>query len=283
MTETDKKLALASTYDSMVTPPTIDVDIHGEPQQGETKVEVLRPTQLAGLQVQSVVDTPLNFNFLVYGESGVGKTVLCGSACVVPELSPVLLLDIEGGTLSLRRRYPEVETVRIRNWSQVVKVYEALKSGATDHRTVIIDSLTEAQKLGMSTIMRAAVEKDSDRDPDLPGIGEFGKNTNQMRAMVRAFRDLPMNVMFTALVDTDKDKRGNILTRPSLTPKLSREVAGFLDVVLYMYLKEVDGEQHRLLLTRKTEEVIAKDRTDNLPKVIDTPDAKQLYTMMFAG
>jgi len=253
-------------------------------------VEKLTPLSLGGLRVEPVTETPLRFNLLIYGDPGVGKTVLAGSACVVPEMSPVLLLDIEGGTLSLRKRYPEVDTVRVSNWAQLVRVYEALKEGEGKdyYRTIVIDSLTESQKVGMATIMKRAVEKDEDRDPDLPGIGEWGKNTNQVRTMVRAFRDLPMNTIFTCLAQTDKDKKGRWLTRPSLSGKLASEVSGFMDVVLYMYNKDNEDSNlppHRLLLSRKTEEVIAKDRTDRLPPVVggeDVPTIQMLHDIMFS-
>lgn len=251
--------------------------------------DVLRPGELAGLQIQSVGDTPLAFKILIYGESGVGKTVLAGSACVVPEMAPVLLLDIEGGTLSLRRRYPEVDAIRIKTWSDLVKVWEALKEGKHHYKTVIVDSLTEAQKIGLATIMKRAVikarEEGNERDPDLPGIGEYGKSTNQMRALVRCFRDLPMNVIFTCLAARDQDKKGNWHTRPSLTAKLSSEIAAFMDVVLYMYTLDKDDQTLRLLTSAKLEGVVAKDRTDKLPKVIGdvdvTPDAALLHSAMF--
>lgn len=253
-----------------------------------TGSDVLRPGELGGLQIQSVADTELNFKILIYGDSGVGKTVLAGSACVVPEMAPVLLLDIEGGTLSLRKRYPEVDAIRINTWSDLVKVYDALKAGNHEYRTVIVDSLTEAQKIGMATIMRRAVKKaeeeGTERDPDLPTIGEYGKSTNQMRQLVRLFRNLPMNVIFTCLSTRDQDKKGNWLTRPSLTQKLSSEVAGFMDVVLYMYTLTKDKQLYRLLQSVRTEGIIAKDRTDRLPMVVGketAPTVQSLHDMMF--
>lgn len=250
-----------------------------------TQVEVLRPGELAGLKIQTASEAPVNFNVLVYGESGVGKTVLAGSACVVPDLNPVLFLDIEGGSLSLRKRYPEVAVIRIKTWGDIVRVFQELKKGKHDFRTVVVDSLTEAQKLGLATIMKRAVEKDEERDPDLPGIGEYGKSTNQMRSLVRSYRDLPLNVIFTCLSTRDQDKKGNWLTRPALTAKLSSEIAGFMDVVLYMYTKDGDdGEVLRLLTSAKRQGIIAKDRTDNLPDVIGdgyVPSVSHLHGYMF--
>src|SRR5262245_50596968 len=98
--------------------------------------------------------------------------------------------------------------------------------------------------------------------------------------MVRAFRDLPISTIFTALVIEDKNsKTGAIERKPSLSGKLSGEVAGFLDIVSYYYIKPVaikdtvpvQYDNQRLLLSTGTEDVVAKDRSDRLPTVIQGP------------
>jgi hypothetical protein len=228
-----------------------------------------------------VADVPPLINMLVFGEPGTGKTRLAGSAAVVDELSPVLFIDVEGGTLSLREVYPEVEVIRVKNFEQLGSVFEDLRKMKHGYKTVVLDSLTEIQKFGMYHIMKGVTVKDPDRDPDLPGIGEWGKNTEQMRKLVRAFRDLPMNTIFTALAATDVDKKGNKTIRPSLSGKLAAEVVGFLDIVVYYYLKEVDDIQQRLLLTTRTDEVIAKDRTDRLPPVVQDPSMDLIHQIIF--
>jgi phage nucleotide-binding protein len=246
-----------------------------------TDTEVLTPTSLGGLQISPVQQQMSFFNLLIYGDPGVGKTVLAGSAHIVAEMTPVLFLDIEGGTMSLRKKYPGVKVIRIEKFADLIRVWQALKDGKHNFKTVVVDSLTEAQKLGMYQIMAAAKLKDPERDPDLAGIGEWGKNTEQIRKLVRAFRDLPMNTIFTALAMQEQLRSGGRRVKPSLSAKLSNEVAGFLDVVVYMYNKTNDGKTERKLLTLATEEFVAKDRSDNLPPVVPDPDMKKLYAVMF--
>lgn len=246
--------------------------------------EVLTAKTIGGLKIGTVGELPDLINMMVYGDPGVGKTVFAGSASSVEALSPVLYIDVEGGTLSLRERYPNVDVVRITNFDQLGELFGELRSGRTPYKTVVLDSITEIQKFGMYAVMKRAIEKDGDRDPDLPGIGEWGKNTEQMRRLIRAFRDLPMNTIFIALAATDVDKRSNKLFKPSLSAKLSNEVAGFLDIVVFMYKKGDDnGDQHRLLLTLGTDTHIAKDRTDRLPPTLEEPDMKTVYDILFAN
>jgi hypothetical protein len=242
--------------------------------------EVIKPGQLGGLDVSSVQDAVANFNLLVYGDPGVGKTILAGSSIDVPEMSPIIFLDCEGGTLSLRRRHANVEKVRIKHFGDLSKAYNALRKNDAGYKTVVLDSITELQKFGMYEIMARAVKEDSDRDPDLPGIGEWGKNTEQMRKVIRAFRDLPMNTIFTALARSERTPKGRQIIKPSLSAKLSDEVAGFLDIVVYMYRKQTeDDNMVRRLLTVATDEITAKDRTDRLPPYLDNPTMEVLYDL----
>lgn len=245
--------------------------------------EVLTPSNLGGLQVGSVLEKAEFFNMLVYGDSGLGKTVLVGSSVIVPEMAPVIFLDIEGGTLSLRNRYPDVQKVRISSWSQLNAVYNDLLNNPGKFKTVVLDSITELQQFGMDEIMvrsiRKAEEEGEERDPDLPQIGDHGKSNERMKKAIRHFRDLPMNTLFTALERVDVDKKGRKHIKPFLSPKLSDQVAGWLDVVVYMYKKEVDGEIKRVITTSATDEVTAKDRSDSLPEFLLDPTMTMIYDL----
>jgi hypothetical protein len=211
-------------------------------------------------------------NMLVYGQSGIGKTQLCGSSDAVPEMRRVLLVDVEGGTLTLRDTYPDVETIRVKSWTDMQKVYDELYTGRHEFSTIVIDSLTEVQKMSMDNVMRKLVEEHEERDADVPGLREWNINLEQTRKFVRAFRDLPVNTIFTALEKTEKNNRtGNIRRKPSLSGKLADEVAGFLDIVVYYFAKEVEGENRRVLLCGQTEDTVAKDRSNNLDLSILEP------------
>lgn len=227
---------------------------------------------LVGLSIEKVGNKLYTSNMLIYGESGAGKTLLAGSADEIPEMRKVLVVDIEGGTLTLKNTYPNVDSVRVKTWDEMQQVYDALYLGKHDYQTVIVDSLTEAQRMSMDQIMRKLVEENSDRDPDVAGMREWNINIEQTRKFVRGFRDLPVNTIFTALVQTEQDKRtGGTKRKPSLSGKVKDEVAGFLDIVVYLYTKEIEQVNKRLLLCGATETTVAKDRTNTLPNIIENP------------
>jgi len=256
-------------------------------------IEVLTPTTLGGLKITRVQDRAPTVNLLVYGDSGVGKTRLLGTADDVAEMRKVLFLDLEGGTFSLRASNPNVELVKIPNWVSLVEVLNELRAGRHGFNTVVVDSLTEVQKYNLYYVLNMRVEeaesKDKVADPDIADMRAWQRNSEHMRRIVRAFRDLPINVLFTALKREDKNQQtGAIKILPSLSGKLAGEVAAFLDVVAYMYKKEVDVQQgevsvkenKRLLLTSATEQIVAKDRSDNLPLVIENPTMATMYSLI---
>ena len=155
-------------------------------------------------------------------------------------------------------------------------VYDELRRGNSEYKTVVLDSLTEIQKFSMGQIMNEVVTASPDRDPDIPSVREWGKNIEQVRRLVRAFRDLPMNVIFTALANSEKDaKTGVVKTKPALSGKLANGVAGFMDIVVYLYKKAInkDGEDVvvRAMLTTSTDQYVCKDRSNRLPMVMEDP------------
>src|SRR6266581_2140439 len=250
-----------------------------------------------------VRETPAHINLLIYGQPGAGKTHLAALADKVPAMRPVVYLNIEGGDMTLRHAAPEIrkipETGSL-SWGQLESIYHELhrqcdgeiEPGEFVPRTVIIDTLTEMQKMNMSQIMAQLImaEPDKNWDPDIPDVRRWGKNIEQIRRWVRRYRDLPLNVIMTCHEQEDKDNMtGMISRRPQLSGKLSNEVAGFFDVVSYLYVKNEAGPDDsqpkpvRKLLTGAMEGYIAKDRSGNLPYVMVDPTMAEIYRCITEG
>lgn len=259
----------------------------------DTKLDALKPTaptatSIGGYTPMTVANTVFNYNMLVFGDFSVGKTVFAGSAIEVADLSPVLFLDVEGGTLSLSKMYPSVEVIRITEPKQITEIWKDLRKGNHPYKTIVVDSLTELHKLIIRYIMLQVMDDDDkgNRDEDVPSMREYLKATEQVRRICRRYRDLPVNSVFTALLtDEIDDKKNKTYKKINLSRKLAGEVGGFFDEVFYMYVKDikktVEGKEvkvpTRMMLTARTDEIGAKDRSQTLPTVVVEPTMEMIF------
>lgn len=245
-------------------------------------------SRIGGVPITTAGDAERKVNILIYGDSGIGKTVLAGSAADVPEMRDVLVIDAEGGTESLVRTYPSCDVVRVTEINQLWPIYDELHLGRHSYGTVILDSLSELQKQDMMhTLKIGHAERPEKVDPDMAGIREWGISLEHMRRTVRLFRDLPMNTIFTALVRYEKDARTGVVSKlPGLQGKAAAELPAFPDIVLYYFSKEVktvvDGEEVlqevRIAQSKKTSTTAAKDRTSLLPPAMRNPTMKKIWS-----
>ena len=249
---------------------------------------------IGGLKIRKPQDKLPYLNMMIYGDSGAGKTLLSAKAAFVPELFPVLFIDVEGGTHTISHFedtsdidiVPDPESERTLRWGDIQKIYNDLYNGRHPYKTVVTDSLTEMQKLAMNTILGSGSKMEIDAIGNLPEFKDWHINTEQMRRMVRAFRDLPMNTIFTALADdivdprTAKSENPRIIKVPSFTKRLRQEIPAFFDMVFYLYSKQRGSQNIRYIQTDKDNNVVAKCRVHGVPMTIENPDMEVLYDML---
>lgn len=254
-----------------------------------SKEPVLTPKSIGGRPVTSAKERSPWLNIMFYAESGWGKTTLGGSAQAVDGMSPVLMIDAEEGSEALRNSYPGVEIVTVTNVKETMDIYSELfdlsSRGECPWKTVLLDPINEEQKFSMNSIMERVVIEHPERDVEVPSKREYLINLEQMRRMIRAFRDLKMHTIFTCLAESYRDDMtGKTENGPLLTGKFKKEVAALVDVICYGYTKEVgvgeDMEMKRLLLTSRTDTTVAKDRTGKLPMVMESPTMSEIYKLL---
>jgi hypothetical protein len=211
---------------------------------------------------------------LIFGEAGMGKTWLAGSAQAVPGMRNILYVDAEAGADTLKQYWPDVELLSANSWYDYDRIYHALLAGAHDYRTVVLDSISEILEHCKEAVMEELkMDPDNEkRDPDVPSIREWGKILTRMLRLVRKYRDLPMNVIFIAHAEQVKDKSGKTKWMPLVNGKFQMKLPQIPDVVLFMYRTEVDGVQRRLLLTEQTDRAVAKVRGVSMPTLIGLDD-----------
>lgn len=222
---------------------------------------------------------------LVYARPKVGKTRLSASA------PGVLLVDInERGTKSVRRDFnPQVFPVTA--WSDMDDVYWYLKEGSHPYKTVSVDGLTGLATLAMNFVLGEQVALDASRDPDMPTRQAWGKTGQLMKTQITNFRNLDMNVVFTALVranraeEEDDDLAGDITYGPAVSPAVSNHLEAAVDIIGYLMKRQVivkkGGERkkvvRRRLILEGSERYLVGERSGTLPAYVDAPNLTELF------
>jgi hypothetical protein len=200
---------------------------------------------------------------LVYGGSGVGKTVLCGTAP-----TPVIL-SAENGLLSLRHK--NIPVVLVKTLADVTDAYNwcATSKEAAQFATVCLDSISEIAEVCLAGL------KAKYKDPRLA----YGELFDLIASVIRSFRDLPnRNVVITAQQESMQDDTQHTVFGPSLPgAKFSPKVPYFFDEVFCLQIgKLANGAQYRFLQTGASIQHVAKDRSGILAYQ-EEPDLTKLY------
>lgn len=204
-------------------------------------------------------------NALIYGVSGVGKTVLAATA---PD---VLIISAEDGLLSIADR--DVATTEIKSLKDLIAVFNFLANEEHSYKSLAIDSFSEVAQVLL--VEYAAVERDKRM--------AYGKMADEMLAMVRKFRSLPMNTIFIAKQARIVDEfSGKTTFGPKFPGKmLENEIAYQLDEVLAMRFHKHEGKEFRVLQTAPDIQYEAKDRSGKLAK-LEKPDLSIVFNKILS-
>lgn len=171
----------------------------------------------------------------------------------------------------------ETVVVPVRELSTIQQTYQWLNSGQHPFRSVVIDSLTEAQKRAADEIAGTALMKTQD----------WGTLLRKMDALVRAFRDLKMHpanplecIVFVCASRTDE----NGTVRPFLQGQMAITLPGFVDVVAHLGITIAeDGALRRVATFQPVPGVAAKDRTGRLGTQMYDPTIPALFAAVYGA
>lgn len=211
-------------------------------------------------------------NGMFFGEYGVGKTHLLGTAIEHEMTSPLLIFDIDGGvqTLSDEGKFPQhesIDVIQVRGYEEMIQkitdLYDSVDSkGELYYKTIGVDTFSEFAGLDLAYIMRTRAEDNPKLDEDVADQYGYNKSGAHLRRVVRMLRDLPCNSILTSHVADVQDSLGKTQYFPMLAGKLRKQIPGFLDFVGYMKAEVADdGEIVRSIQFVKTDRVAAKQRS----------------------
>lgn len=232
-------------------------------------------------KAKSMISDASDFDYLkilVYGQNGKGKTRFGASG------PSTLLIDCnEKGSLSVRR-FP-VKIFKVETWPDLSYAYWYLAQGNHPFKTVVVDTVTSLQNLGMRHVLHGEAERDITKDPDMPGKRDWGKLGEIMREQILNFRNLPMHVVFLAQerrgFAEDDEEAPEIY--PEVSPSIRTTLTASVDIIGRIYVREVVVKKKNKkgkmvkeavpayrMLVGPSERFVTKDRSESgLPKVIE--------------
>lgn len=160
---------------------------------------------------------------LIYGKNGTGKTYISGT---FP--GPRLFLDIrERGLKSVVGAKGEQQKRVVDNFEMFQMAYWYLKNGNHNYETVVLDNITNLQKLILDYAMGKEENWDPNVDKDMPSMREYGYLSQFMQTWLINFRNLPMNVVFIAQEKSGSDADLDS-SEPTVFPQLTTSVRGII-------------------------------------------------------
>jgi hypothetical protein len=222
---------------------------------------------------------------LVYGGSGVGKTVLMATAP-----APVLI-SAETGALSLKQSNLErlygpgqpyitynMPIIEVRDVGDLTDAYNwcSQSNEARQFATVGMDSISEIMEQILNNAKRQV------KDPRQA----YGELIEKGQTMVRSFRDLPgRNVIISAKMEPTKDELTGVVKYGPSVPgaKLGPSLPYFFDEVFRLGIGQTpQGEKYRFLQTQPDLQFEAKDRSGALAPV-ETPILSAVFAKILGA
>jgi hypothetical protein len=214
-------------------------------------------------------------NFLVYGNSGAGKSHLTGA------LPKALLLAFEPGWETIRRIAKEnsnpMRIVQIATAERLDAATRWLESGGwKDFEWIILDGLSTLQV--KMTLNFAAVAHEANPakrvSRNIPDRADYFNAQNAIKDFVARMIDLPVNTFWTAHAMTIERPDGTQEIWPLIEgkeTKVSNYVSGLMHSVGYMAIK---GSGRQILwgsIEHDGTTVMARDQFALLPKIHKNP------------
>ena len=225
------------------------------------------------IKFTTTADSSDTVNVLVYGESGLGKTVL-GATAPNP-----IIISSERGLMSIAEH--DIPVIEVSSLDDFNDAYIYIRDkGIKQFDTVVLDSISDIAEAALSELLRT--NKD--------GRKAYGTLNTEIAGLIRKFRDLDMNAYFIAKAQTYESASGLTCLQPAMPGKtLVKDLPYFFDIVLVLRIKEIEDpddsdrvKKVRYLQTERDLTYEAKDRSNKLAP-IEEPNLTKLFAKIGGG
>lgn len=212
-----------------------------------------------------------HFKALIYGSTGVGKSVFCGAS----QYLRTFFIDVDIGIDSVRAnpttRWDLVHVAQVRCQADFFKAYDFIEANCSQYDLVVVDTVTELQRLILQELVGASSIKKMYADQR-----DWGTILLVMEHFARKFRGLPLHVIWTAHENHELDPdTQRYMYVPSFQGQFKMQYGKhFGNIARYqLFDEQKKGENnttqtitHRFLNCQRDQATEAKDRSSSLEK-----------------
>lgn len=210
-------------------------------------------------------------SILIYGDPKNGKTWLAASASEIADLSPVLLIDVEGGATAIARDWKNVDVLAVDTHEQLDMAIEQLVTEEHGYKTVIIDTLGVAMD---------RAEKVFEQKPEniKNTFGKWGDLKEWANDAIRKLHHAPFMAVFIAHAQDEKDQStGSVKTVPMLPGSMRSTLPAIPDIIGYMTSERNEDSVKRSIILQGSDRLVSGNRF-GLPARMQDPSMKKIIT-----
>lgn len=218
--------------------------------------------------IQQLGSVDKYIRILLVAGPGFGKTVFFGTD------DKVLFLTTDPeGTVSAWMLGSKAREWKCNTYKDITDAYTYLRDGGIEELGidwVVIDNVSEVQELAKGTNISLEKARNPNIDDYVPSQANYQRSQNMLLDLVKKFNDLPVNMGYTAWVQTNEDSNGDEYFAPGIhgqKGQIAQMVAGYMNVVGYGEVTtDAEGAEHRVIVFSQSGPYRGKDRFNALGK-----------------
>jgi len=245
-----------------------------KPRGTASKSPVKYERPVIQIQEESLADFDESKNILLFGDAGIGKTVIAGG--IATKQRRAIFMSTERGVVSAKRTGSTAGLYRALDWDHIEASLDKADKELGKGDWLIADSISRMQHLALRWLLEIEHEY-RDADLDTPQLQHYPKWWNMYKRFIDRMIDAPYNTLMVCTAMHLEDIDGEPIIVPALMGsnkdplQITNYVCAQADSVFYLGIK--DGQ--RRILTQAYPPWFAKNRyAGTLPMHVDFDDGE---------